>query len=75
LSTRGQNLPSLIRERSIGSVRDMRTGSCGCGGFDLERGGEGGGLERGGGRDRMMMMTPQMRSMRLIGDGNPRYQW
>lgn len=44
--------------------------------MDLERDGDSG---RGGeGRSNagaQSFMTPQMRSMRLIGNSNPRYQW
>ncbi|KAL8688984.1 MAG: hypothetical protein Q9224_004752 [Gallowayella concinna] len=100
VSTRGQNLPSLIQSRSSASLRDVRA-------LlnqrkqslyheeiddepDLERDGE----SRGGQRDRQsparskyaasegrmsnaseVLLTPQMRSMRLIGNSNPRYQW
>lgn len=95
VSTRGQRLPSIIRERSTASVSDFRAqrvhrrqssfinGSDGE--QDIERDAGGRGRERG--RDEsgeaqrrmsngsLMLLTPQMRSMRLIGNNNPRYRW
>lgn len=89
VSTRGQKLPSIIRDRSTASIRDLRAQ------FsqlqpshdeeDVERDGDRRGRERGGndhseGQRRasngsQVLMTPQMRSMRLIGNNNLRYQW
>ncbi|KAI4143499.1 MAG: hypothetical protein LQ341_002902 [Variospora aurantia] len=100
VSTRGQNLPSLIQSRSSASLRDVRT-------YlnqrktsvyhdetdeepDVERDGGLRSSQRNGpspasnkiGRPERRasntsepLMTPQMRSMRLIGNSNPRYQW
>jgi hypothetical protein len=84
ISTRGQNLPSLIHNMSSGpaltrrrsSVRYERRSSE----DDVEYGltmAWGGASER---EDRRMsvasvLMTPQMRSQRLIGNSNPRYKW
>ena len=88
ISTRGQNLPSLIHNMSSGpavtrrrsSVRYERRSSE----DDVEPGRShgltmawGGASER---EDRKMsvapvLMTPQMRSQRLIGNSNPRYKW
>lgn len=88
ISTRGQNLPSLIHNMSSGpavtrrrsSVRYERRSSE----DDVESGRShgftmawGGASER---EDRKMsvtsvLMTPQMRSQRLIGNSNPRYKW
>ncbi|KAL8784518.1 MAG: hypothetical protein Q9213_003922 [Squamulea squamosa] len=79
VSTRGQNLPSLIQSRSSASLRDVRahlqqrklyhddTDDD----ADPER--DGGGRRTSNASD--MLLTPQMRSMRLIGNSNPRYQW
>ncbi|OCL14521.1 hypothetical protein AOQ84DRAFT_428860 [Glonium stellatum] len=88
ISTRGQNLPSLIQNisssqtltRRPSSIRYERRSSE----DDIESGRSrgltmawGGGSERD---DRRMsvasvLMTPQMRSQRLIGNSNPRYKW
>lgn len=102
VSTRGQNLPSLIQSRSSASLRDVRA-------YlnqrkqstyhddtddepDVERNGDVRGgqmlgkgqspasnkygrLERKTSSASEALMTPQMRSMRLIGNSNPRYQW
>ncbi|KAL8936375.1 MAG: hypothetical protein Q9216_004965 [Gyalolechia sp. 2 TL-2023] len=103
VSTRGQNLPSLIQSRSSASLRDVRA-------YlnqrkqstyhddtddepDVERNGDPqtgqrtgqgrspgsnqkyGRLERKTSNASEICMTPQMRSMRLIGNSNPRYQW
>ncbi|KAL9020237.1 MAG: hypothetical protein Q9185_002520 [Variospora sp. 1 TL-2023] len=100
VSTRGQNLPSLIQSRSSASLRDVRA-------YlnqrktsvyhdetdeepDVERDGGLRSSQRNGhspasnkiGRPERLasntseaLMTPQMRSMRLIGNSNPRYQW
>ena len=44
--------------------------------MDPERDGDGRrGLERRLSAGAQVLMTPQMRSMRLIGNSNPRYQW
>ncbi|KAI4121224.1 MAG: hypothetical protein LQ347_006924, partial [Umbilicaria vellea] len=86
VSTRGQSLPGLIRSRSTASLHDLRPPGLQRrasrvkrieedGQMDLERDGNGG---RGGeGRSNagaQVLMTPQMRSMWLIGNSNPRYQ-
>lgn len=100
VSTRGQNLPSLIQSRSSTSLRDVRT-------YlnqrkasiyhddtdeepDVERDGDVrlgqrsgqspvsnkyGRPERKTSNTSEVLMTPQMRSIRLIGNSNPRYQW
>ncbi|KAL8967671.1 MAG: hypothetical protein Q9197_005309 [Variospora fuerteventurae] len=100
VSTRGQNLPSLIQSRSSASLRDVRA-------YlnqrktsvyhdetdeepDVERDGglrssqrnghspasnKTGRPERQASNTSEALMTPQMRSMRLIGNSNPRYQW
>ncbi|KAL8770716.1 MAG: hypothetical protein Q9209_003583 [Squamulea sp. 1 TL-2023] len=79
VSTRGQNLPSLIQSRSSASLKDVRahlqqrklyhddTDDD----ADPER--DGCGRRTSNASD--MLLTPQMRSMRLIGNSNPRYQW
>lgn len=95
VSTRGQRLPSIIRERSTASIKDLRAQ------FaqrhqstyindrdndqDVEREGDSQGRDKWGDGPREMqrrmsngsqaLMTPQMRSMRLIGRNNPRYEW
>ena len=91
VSTRGQNLPSVLQTRSSASLKDLR-GSLGpkrLGPYshesddetDVERDGDGGMRESRLGVIRRMsnasqvLNTPQMRSMRLIGNSNPRYQW
>ncbi|KAL8713520.1 MAG: hypothetical protein Q9220_002382 [cf. Caloplaca sp. 1 TL-2023] len=100
VSTRGQNLPSLIQSRSSASLRDVRallqqrrqsviqdqTNEE----PDVERDGDAQGgqnstasplgrksqrSERKTSNASETFMTPQMRSMRLIGKSNPRYQW
>ena len=43
--------------------------------MDLERDGEGGRGERRLSAGAQVLLTPQMRSIRLIGNSNPRYQW
>ncbi|KAL9603362.1 MAG: hypothetical protein Q9219_001224 [cf. Caloplaca sp. 3 TL-2023] len=99
VSTRGQNLPSLIQSRSSASLRDVRallnqrkqstyhedTDEE----PDVERNGDArvsqtigqplasnkyGRPERKTSNASEVLMTPQMRSMRLIGNSNPRYQ-
>ena len=102
VSTRGQNLPSLIQSRSSASLRDVRAylnqrkASVYDGDTDeepdVERDGEIRADPRSGqspARDKYgrlerktsnanasdVLMTPQMRSLRLIGNSNPRYQW
>ncbi|KAL8848821.1 MAG: hypothetical protein Q9221_006199 [Calogaya cf. arnoldii] len=97
VSTRGQNLPSLIQSRSSASLRDVHallqqrkqslyhddTDDD----TDLERDGPLRDLqkerqspskhpsERRTSNASDVLLTPQMRSMRLIGNSNPRYQW
>ena len=91
VSTRGQVLPSLIQNRSSASLKDLRGSLgpklLGKHGYesdeelDVDRDADGSIREsRIGGRRRMsngsqILNTPQMRSMRLIGKSNPRYQW
>jgi hypothetical protein len=88
ISTRGQNLPSLIHNMSSGPVVTRRRSSVRyerrSSEDDAESGRShgltmawGGASER---EDRKMsvasvLMTPQMRSQRLIGNSNPRYKW
>lgn len=97
VSTRGQNLPSLIQSRSSASLRDVRallqqrkqslyhddTDDD----ADSERDAPSRDLqkerhspakhrsERRTSNASEVLLTPQMRSMRLIGNSNPRYQW
>ncbi|KAL8675326.1 MAG: hypothetical protein Q9168_000283 [Polycauliona sp. 1 TL-2023] len=97
VSTRGQNLPSLIQSRSSASLRDVRavlqqrkhslyhddTDDE----ADLERDASSRDVqkerqspgkrtaERKTSNASEVLLTPQMRSMRLIGNSNPRYQW
>jgi hypothetical protein len=80
-TTRGHNLPGLIQSHSSSSLHKMggyyspgrRPSSI----FDLDSEAD---LEREERERRqsigaLALMTPQMRSMRLIGSSNPRYQW
>lgn len=93
VTTRGQRLPSIIRERSVTSLAEIRRPtshrrahsivSNSEDELDVERDGDRLGRERGGEDDAQRRMssaslalnTPQMRSMRLIGNNYPRYQW
>ncbi|GAB7347783.1 hypothetical protein MBLNU459_g5325t1 [Dothideomycetes sp. NU459] len=99
LSTRGQHLPSLIRERSSkdipglarprrssldGSFAPGSTGKFGDDNSDTEPGklgrlssawGPGERDDRRQSAGASVLMTPQMRSQRLIGNSNPRYRW
>ena len=95
VTTRGQRLPSIIRDRSTTSIRDLRAqlGQRRQSTFikkhddeqDVEREGDRQSSDRGGEEPREMqrrtsnasqvLLTPQMRSMRLIGKNNPRYEW
>ncbi len=95
VTTRGQRLPSIIRERSTASIADFRSPRVhrrhssflvdSDDENDLERDGERAAKGRGGedaseaqgkmSNGSQVSMTPQMRSMRLIGNNNPRYQW
>lgn len=93
VTTRGQRLPSIIRERSVTSLAELRHPrshrrrhsivSNSEDEQDVERDGDRLGRERGGEGDGQRRMssaslalnTPQLRSMRLIGNNNPRYQW
>ena len=80
-TTRGHNLPGLIQSHSSSSLHKM-------GGYfspvrrpssifdvdaeaDLEREER----ERRQSTGAIALMAPQMRSMRLIGNSNPRYKW
>ncbi|KAL8731758.1 MAG: hypothetical protein Q9166_003205 [cf. Caloplaca sp. 2 TL-2023] len=89
VSTRGQTLPSLIQSRSSASLRDVRahlqqrkqsvyhddTDED----TDPERQSPArskhAASERRQSNASEVLLTPQMRSMRLIGNSNPRYQW
>lgn len=93
ITTRSQRLPSIIRERSItrlAELRHPRFHRCRHSIFsnsedeqDVERDGDRLGKDRGGEDDdqrrtssaSLALNTPQLRSMRLIGNNNPRYQW
>lgn len=93
ITTRGQRLPSIIRERSVTSLAELwhprshkRRHSIVSNNEDeqdVERDGDRLGRDRGGEDDGQRWMgsaslalnTPQLRSMRLIGNNNPRYQW
>ncbi|KAI4129967.1 MAG: hypothetical protein LQ338_001973 [Usnochroma carphineum] len=100
VSTRGQNLPSLIQSRSSTSLRDVRAylnqrkssayNDDTDEELDVERDGDAQASWKRGhspasnryGRPEgkpsnasEVLMTPQMRSMRLIGNSNPSYQW
>ncbi|OCK78746.1 hypothetical protein K432DRAFT_406186 [Lepidopterella palustris CBS 459.81] len=89
ISTRGQNLPSLIQSYSSGQVLSRRPSTIHSGERrrseeDVESGrvhgltiGWGGGErdERRASIGASVLLTPQMRSQRLIGNSNPRYQW
>lgn len=94
VSTRGQKLPSIIRERSTASIGDLRAQLAQRRQSsyindredeqDIEREGDRQGRDRGGDESRkirrmsnasQVLMTPQMRSMRLIGKNNLRYEW
>lgn len=93
VTTRGQRLPSIIRERSVTSLSELRhprphrrahsiVSNCEDE-HDVERDGDRLGRDGGGEDDvhrrlssaSQALNTPQMRSMRLIGNNNPRYQW
>ena len=91
VSTRGQSLPSILQNRSSASLKDLRgsLGHKRFGNYsydsddegDVERDADGSIRESRAGPNRRMsnasqvLNTPQMRSMRLIGNSNPRYQW
>ena len=86
-STRGQNLPSVIMSQRHFSMSFQRRLSVSHESRDEERGlgspARNLSAEREGRdmKDRRMssgaktLMTPEMRSMRLIGNSNPRYHW
>jgi hypothetical protein len=84
VSTRGQRLPGLIRNRSAASLYGLQRHTPVARLSDEEQTSGTGPLrlssrEAGDGR-RMsvgaeVLLTPQMRSMRLIGNSNPRYRW
>lgn len=87
-STRGQRLPGLIQSRSNTSLFNLRdqAGSLVRAGSFAKISDEEGGIHPRrpsyGDHDARRMsltpdvlMTPQMRSMRLIGNSNPRYRW
>ncbi|PVI03467.1 hypothetical protein DM02DRAFT_587858 [Periconia macrospinosa] len=83
LTTRGQNLPNLLSRRPSTLRSLSRRGSASSGDEDLEsyRHHLLMGFERDYDAERRMstgaaaLNTPQMRSMRLIGNSNPRYKW
>ncbi|KAA6416093.1 MAG: cation efflux family [Lasallia pustulata] len=79
ISTRGQSLPSLIRSISTASLHDLRLQGPQRRPSRVARGEEGGEMDIERNCDSRKgedaRMTPQMRSMRLIGNSNPRYQW
>lgn len=96
LSTRGQNLPSLIRRNRSGASlstldkHERRTSASASPQLHKSRGSDdleagiiiGGAWTTGELMERRLssgmpaaMMTPQMRSQRLIGNSNPRYKW
>lgn len=93
VTTRGQRLPSIIRERSVTSLAELRHTrphrrrhsivSNSEDEQDVERDSDRLGGDKGAEDDAQRRMsssslalnTPQMRSMRLIGNNNPRYQW
>ncbi|KAL8996116.1 MAG: hypothetical protein Q9169_004308 [Polycauliona sp. 2 TL-2023] len=97
VSTRGQNLPSLIQSRSSASLRDVRAllqqrkQSLYHDDTDDEADLERHASSHDPQKERQspdkrtseqrtsnaseVLLTPQMRSMRLIGNSNPRYQW
>ncbi|ORY16102.1 cation diffusion facilitator 10 [Clohesyomyces aquaticus] len=89
ISTRGQNLPALLQSRSAGQALSRRPSSTRRNSMedsddDLEMGRPHGLMMPWGGPDRddrrlsvgaQILNTPQMRSQRLIGNSNPRYQW
>ncbi|KAF2811083.1 uncharacterized protein BDZ99DRAFT_462359 [Mytilinidion resinicola] len=89
ISTRGQNLPSLIHSQSTGHVlirrpsanrserrpsdEDVENGHLH--GLQMAWGGSSDWDERRASVAASVLMTPQMRSQRLIGNSNPRYKW
>lgn len=83
ISTRGQHLPSLFNRRpsTVRSSERGRRGSISEDEEDLESGRQGGMINYDSDSDRRhsvgasILNTPQMRSMRLIGNSNPRYKW
>lgn len=102
VSTRGQTLSTLIRNRSVGNVKDVRDRLSSGRSVDFGRYDNDSDLERdadersedlftagwtSGRSDRrsstmsvmskeeQLLNNPQMRSMRLIGKTNPRYEW
>lgn len=93
VTTRGQRLPSIIRERSVTSLAELRHPrshrrrhsivSNSEDEQDVERDGDRLGKDNGVVDDghrwmssaSLALNTPQLRSMRLIGNNNLRYQW
>ncbi|KAI9839656.1 MAG: hypothetical protein M1819_002282 [Sarea resinae] len=89
VATRGHHLPSIIHNRSSASLYDMRSqtprraGSVHNGSlWDEESEGDFWRTDSGPKDEQRRMslgmqalLAPQMRSMRLIGNSNPRYQW
>ena len=85
LSTRGQTLGALIRSQSRVSFRDVAFSIVNqrrsIGSRDEETDGDSASINPASWTERKMSNGPQalmglqMRSMRLIGQSNPRYQW
>ena len=88
LSPRNSALPALIQSRSAANLHAQNLQQRR---LSILRGGEDSDAENDGQRLRLedeglatarrgslgpeVLLTPQMRSMRLIGNSNPRYQW
>ncbi|KAL9106714.1 MAG: hypothetical protein Q9227_008283 [Pyrenula ochraceoflavens] len=84
-TTRGQRLPALLSSRSTtshftpaslsqrGASLDVRDEEAGELPQDLRK--RPSSITRNGSIAPEVLVTPQMRSMRLIGNSNPRYQW
>ena len=88
LSTRGQNLPAIIQRRSVTNLEELRGLDNASNGFGSDGTNPSARDRRPSfnlsgispqrknsllGAD--LLQTPQMRSMRLIGNNNPRYKW
>lgn len=90
LSTHGRNLQGLMRTRTLSTTPNRRSSTFrGQSGYDYVSDEEAGrpdwedgfedrripGEERRLSNAAAVLMTPQMRSQRLIGNSNPRYRW
>jgi hypothetical protein len=82
IATRGHNLPGLIQSHSSTSLHKMgqhysgrRPSSLFDADMEADVEREERERERRQSAGVLALMTPQMRSMRLIGNSNPRYQW